>query len=260
MTTHAGIHHAAELHAAAPVFEHLGVDPATVIPGDRPDLVLPDYEGKCIGIEVVELRPSALQNGKKGDSMAKVSDRMHRACRHCEKRLEAQGELHTHIYLMFTDNASRMELGISDRMFQQRVFEEVERHRRYDSIAQSGHLSPKEYIRMHRAGCFNYEYVSMCRTKPVIFSTTVLPISAYFIAPVERDHVEAVVHEKEKKLEAYKQMPHNSGIDEYWLVIYLPQEEHYGIDKLEPFEIKTRFARIYLTELLYLRQLKTVAP
>lgn len=84
-----------------------------------------------------------------------------------------------------------------------------------------------------------------------------MPISAYFIAPVERDQVEAVVREKEKKLEAYKQMPHNSGIDEYWLVISLPREEHYGIDKLEPFEIKTHFARIYLTEMLYLKALKT---
>lgn len=256
MTTHADIHHVTELQAATPVLEHLGVDLATVIPGDRPDLVLPEYEGKRIGIEVVELRPTAINCGKKGVSMAKVEDRINRVCEKIKKRLIAQGMLHTFVHISFTDKAESLELDIPDRKFQQRVFEEIEQHKQYDAVYRNRHSNPERYLQLNEAGCFNYEYVDSYQEEESRYHTFISPHDGWCSNSVPQDHILAVVRNKEEKLAAYKEMECNQSIDEYWLVINVPKNERHDFDDLQSFELDSQYTRIYLTQWCNYKQLK----
>ena len=256
MTTHADIHHVTELQAATPALEHLGVDIAKVILGDRPDLVLPEYEGKRIGIEVVELRPTAINCGKKGISMAKVEDRINRVCEKIKKRLIAQGMSHTFVHISFTDKAESLELNIPDREFQQRVFEEIERHMLYDTVYRNRHSNPERYLQLDKAGCFNYEYVGSYQEDESRYHTFISPVSVFYVESVTWKHILTVVRNKEEKLAAYKGMECNQSIDEYWLVINVPKNERHDFDDLQSFELDSQYTRIYLTQWRDYKQLK----
>lgn len=256
MTTHADIHHVTELQAATPVLEHLGVDIAKVILGDRPDLVLPEYEGKRIGIEVVELRPTAINCGKKGISMAKVEDRINRVCEKIKKRLIAQGMSHTFVHISFTDKAESLELNIPDREFQQRVFEEIERHKRYDAVYRNRHSNPERYLQLDKAGCFNYEYVASYQEEESRYHTFISPHGGWCSNSVTQNHILTVVRNKEDRLATYKEMECNQSIDEYWLVINVPKNERHDFDDLQSFELDSQYTRIYLTQWRDYKQLK----
>ncbi len=255
MSRHADTQQRIELYQVSPVLDSLGIASTAVICSDKPDIIIPDHDGKRIGVELVECRPSAIGN-RKGQTMAMVSNRIDRVCERYRQILVARGEEHTHVSLSFTDEAHRLELGITDREFQERVLEEIERHIKYNAVYKNRHRNIDEYLRLHKAGCFRYKYISDYRANTFLHNTFVSPIYAYCVAQVEPNHILYAIAKKEGKLQEYRQNPKNADIEEYWLVVNVPKEERCDFDYLKPFDIDSQYARIYLTQWSEMKRIK----
>lgn len=250
MIERSDIRHLKEKAIAEKVLADMGMDASMVICSDRPDIIIPHLEGKCIGAEVVEIFPSAIDCKKKGVSMARVSDRIRRVCEYCQKLLEHDGEDGVWMVLSFSDYAHSLDLGISDREFQNRVLEEIKRHRLYDSIYNAPELNIDEYMRLEDERCFEYKYVERCNIHDIPRGVYVSPIYVYWSKFLEPRHVLETIQAKENKLTEYKKIETNKAIDEYWLIMNLSSDEQYYYkDDFTMTDIESGYSRIYLSQL-----------
>ena len=250
MIERSDIRYLKEKAIAEKVLADMGMDASTVICSDRPDIIIPCLEEKCIGAEVVEIFPSAIDCKRKGVSMARVSDRIYRACQRYQKKLEQDGENGIWMVLSFSDYAHSLDLGISDREFQSRVLEEIKRHRLYDSIYNAPELNIDEYMRLENERCFEYKYVERCHIHDIPSGVYVSPIYVYWSKSLEPRHVFETIQAKENKLTEYKKIETNKAIDEYWLIMNLSSDEQYYYkDDFTMTDIESGYSRIYLSQL-----------
>lgn len=250
MIERSDIRHLKEKAIAEKVLADMGMDASTVICSDRPDIIIPCLEGKCIGAEVVEIFPSAIDCKRKGVSMARVSDRIYRACQRYQKKLEQDGENGIWMVLNFSDYAHSLDLGISDREFQSRILKEIKRHRLYDSIYKKPSSNMDEYRRLAKEGYFKYRYVEYCDIQDIPSGVYVSPIYVYWSKSLEPKHVFETIQAKENKLTEYKKIETNKAIDEYWLIMNLSSDEQYYYkDDFTITDIESGYSRIYLSQL-----------
>ena len=107
----------------------------------------------------------------------------------------------------------------------------------------------KKFNEMFANGEFNYKYVERVKFIPgeIENGPYINSIEVFFSKTINDNHVTHCIAAKELKLQQYKMLAKNKEIDEYWLVINLPTEEHYDIDQFTPQQTyETDYTRVYI--------------
>jgi len=225
-----------ELRMVAPLLEELGYKPNLNMCGERlnvrPDIFLPSIDNRRIGIEVTEYVTKKRKKAEKS---------LYRVFKKYEKIFYAkQNNRHGFITVEIKEDKDPYELNY--REIESQLFKEL------DSF-----LFPNN--------CFvNYMYL-----KNAIFhelsnaSLTKVHLGAecYFADTINEPLLIERIKDKELKLKAYRQIPDNRTIEEYWLAIYAsfiehPENRYYKL----PDNFETQYSRIYLIDDAYCKQIK----
>ena len=239
-----------ELFAIRPLLTSLGLKESDVISSDRPDLIIPDYKGKCIGIEVTECRPSSIESKGK-NSKAQANHLVELACRKYRELLLSRGMRHTYVSVCFNDAAFRINRRITTKDFIGKIIGEIERHLKNDRYEKNRKLlSREDFIEMICRGDFRYDYVRSVHFQDISpHPTFVSPLHCYMVGCIGHKHLLSAILPKEKKLGTYKELPANRNISQYWLVLNVPHEEECDFEQYRSVErIVSRYERIYLTQ------------
>lgn len=248
--------HIQELDAAKPVLEILNISENSIIQTDKPDIIIPNFDGKKIGIEIMECRPTSIDSNNK-NGKAYISDWITNACKECAAKFKSKYE-NGIIFLALTSQARQIDKKINKSVYSKRIISECERHINNDPIQNNPKsVSLNEYIAMRNNGAFKYAYAEHFTYHYYHTPLEVNPIYAYWTNCIKHEHILKCVHAKEEKLPEYKAINSNRDIDEYWLLLNLPVDEEYDFSRYDrSTPIESSFKRIYLTQSNEIIQLK----
>lgn len=223
--------HQIELFQIAPILSSIGVKEEDCELTDRPDIIIPNYKDRCIGIEVV-----AYGKGKNKQNVAALDKILNEYA----QRIDADSDIHYEVTVFFENLYALQETKFNKH--KEQIFEEIERFRHSSVETRQNKFVSK--------ASFN-EVKGMKRS--IVFSPQV-----YIYNDLEEDFLMEKIKAKEQKLPNYKKIDRDPPIDEYWLAIYFPTEEATDFEKYIPSaQLKaTQFDHIYLTEPSNCKQIK----
>lgn len=240
---HEEIHKLREKSAISLILKKLGINEENVLFRDKPDVYIENYNGKRIGIEIVECMPSAILRGGQ-NSESRLFNIKWSICQDYKKWLLKNDTVGFIVWIFFEDNFEDTIKGkTKDRIVQEVVNElkifaidEIE-EREYFSCSSSKYLHHLEVQRYHKA--YN----------------EIVPLGdAQYIEPITEYLIDETLKQKENKIEQYyKNCP---KMEECWLCINLPLMEFYDFDGFEYKIENSNYNRIYLTQSTNLLQLK----
>lgn len=216
-----------ECRAIQPVLESLKIDESFVdYDGERPDIRF-KYDGKNIGVEVIDCYPSKFD--------IKTHKSVENFCKDIENTLSAKG-LCGEYNLYLKDSIYNVK--IND--IKKNLISDIEH------VIKGGDLPSTSFV----------DFLDMC-TICIYKDRLKLHLRERcmrIIQTPELDDILKCINKKNKLLKEYKR--DNLDIDEFWLLIYIPSNENYhsitGIDTLE--NVDTEYKRIYVSD-YYFRQI-----
>lgn len=207
-----------EENAVWPLVRHFGLTDEDVVIDDRPDVVFKNFEGKTIGIENVGYHS--------GKDISMTNNRLIEICQAYKRLLEERGETGFQMNVLF-----RNEVYSIKRLDEKAVFAEL------DSLRYLNKKSPRKHV-------LDISYLWW----PPEGMVVVAPIWCGICEEnLDHDLVREFIKKKERKLDVYKQMKKNEGIDEYWLNIHIPSSEFLIYGPKDEISIESNYDRVYLT-------------
>ena len=192
--------------------DELNIRRDTIVDSESPDFIF-EYEGKKIGVEVVEYH----KNPKETEARKAYQKAI-------DKYKAKQGKL-TSVIVFDEDIAA-----FNGKKSEEQLLKDIDRLLA-DSYYESQYLQDADEWNLN--------------------SESELPVSVCTVGECEHvrtDILERTIRKKEKKLTEYKNS-HND-IDEYWLVIYVDQYENDCFENMDIPTLDTSFNRIYLTHIV----------
>ncbi len=242
--------HIGELRAAGNVISEMEF--SRIILDDSPDIIVELKDGRNVGIEVVYCSASSIDS--KSNNM-RVSNNIKIALDTYKKQLIQKGELPMTVFISWYEHVLSIGNNINQKEFVSKFIEEIERHRRNDEIyynrfaCQSDKSFYKRYLDMAQRGEFRYRYVESVKCSPSFNGTHVIDRNSFMCGDIRFSDIEPIIIKKNDRLDYYKLNSKNQYIDEYWLVINVPYEEHMWIDDYkQDVKVVSGYERIYLTK------------
>lgn len=240
---HDEIHKLREKDAICPILKKLDITEDDVLFRDKPDIYIQNYNGKQIGIEIVECLPSAILKGEH-NSKRRLFDIKWSICQSYRKWLYQNNKAGFIVWVFFKDDFENTIKGKTKNRIVQDIVDELKvftideiGERDYFNCNNSKYLHHLDVQRYHRA--YN-EIVPLGR--------------AQHVEPITKYLIDETIKQKEDKIEKYyKNCP---TMDECWLCINLPLIESYDFDGFEYKIEKSNYDRIYLTQSENILQLK----
>lgn len=246
-----------------PLLRFLNIDEKHVISSDRPDIITPDYNGKCIGIEIVECHPSQIISGGR-NSNALANSHIQKLCNAYKEKLIEQGGNKILYITLFPHIRKIFEKKHYDPAVKRKIIEEIDRHLENDKIYRDRTEQNKDkWFQMYSNGEFKYEHVKVASLHELSSGQTIVTeIFADSVNTIDNEFLQKCISDKETKLKSYVRIKENENIKEYWLCIYLPPDEFMDFERKTdfpdfPFEDKPyesqdarepRYAKIFLTQ------------
>ena len=223
-----------ELSAAMPILNNMGIPLCDVIykGQDEPDILIPNYNGRCIGIEVVSSHPMKIEtNGKQ--NLCQRKKYLSTLVKGYKKQLYKKGDKYNSLSVHFKPKA------YWDWDNDNIILEEID-----DCI--NGKL------RRHWQYIYNASRKDVKEeNEDIIFITdSNIGISAKSL------WIKEPVDKKEERLTYYKTLDKNKRIDEYWLIVDFVYAQNVDLNKTEQFEIDTEYDRLYLVQYGDVKRLK----
>lgn len=245
-----------ELSKISPLIQSVGYTPDSNMCGDRPDICLPSFENKEIGIEVTDyaertylktvgrkkkktrgnLQIKAQKDFKKIlDSYAKYFDQRQKDRRYYPK----DSGYRITIWLVGGFFPYQENLATSQKI----IFQELDNF-----------LFPKNSV-------IDNQFICDVRCEPILNSqSSIVDYQRGYLdcmTPINDGVISMIIEEKEEKLREYKELAGNKSIREYWLVICLPSRiSSYLSDYQMPSQAHTTYDRIYLVQDIMVWQIK----
>lgn len=239
---HDEIHKLREKGAIHPILRELDIKEDEVLYRDKPDVYIENYNGKGIGIEIVECMPSAILKGQYCES--RLFDIKWSICVEYKKWLYKNNKAGFIVWVFFVRDFKNIIAEKTKDKIVQDVVDELKifaideiREREYFSCISSKYLHHLEVQRYHRA--YN----------------EIVPLGdAQIVESITEYLIDETLKPKENKIEQYyKNCP---KMEECWLCINLPLMEFYDFDGFEYKIENSNYDRIYLTQSENLLQLK----
>lgn len=231
------------------------IDYKQIILTDSPDIVVEMKDGRFIGIEVVDCVVSSIRSDDE-QNRVRVINNIKYAEKESVRRLRERGEKNISIDVSFTHGILDTPKSVTQKQFADKFFEEIERHRKNDWMINEFYIRitdaefREKYDAVNLAGGFEYDYIeSIEYCEHPSLSTTVYHLCCFcFSGDIEENDVNFCIKKKEPLLAKYKALPKNAKIDEYWLAIWVPSDEHMNFDNYEQkTEIESEYQRIYIS-------------
>lgn len=217
---------------------------------DSPDIIVECKDGKRVGIEVVSCTVSSIRSND-DENKTRVSENIQHAIYKYKEYLIKENRVPIILDITFRKEVFNVSKIIKQEEFTDIIIKEIERHRRNDEIFKRYHEGQQDkdvcekFNEMNRRGEFDYKYIDS------IEYDVACPVSdrtLYFCGNIKYSDIESTILKKEKKLIEYKAQSKNKNIDEYWLVINVPYEEHMWIDNYKQNkDIVSGYDKIYIT-------------
>jgi hypothetical protein len=229
--TAAEYRHQKELFQVEPILKEIGVSRNECICDDRPDIILPDYDGKTIGIEVV-----CYGEGKNTKNLAALN----KVLSEYQAKIDKESDKRYEIFVIKQDG--EFPINRNFHRIKKKMFAEIDGLRNKT-------LDPFE--------C-EYIYSVSFLEVPNMIKSHVAPVHAFWYGNTDIDLLNRIIEKKNKKLAEYKKMNRPTPITEYWLDIFYPVDEETDFRKLSITEELSQndFDRIYLTEIRDCKRIK----
>lgn len=219
-----------EYYSVFPLFKELGINAKDFTQGDEPDLILHNYNGKKIGIEVTSY-------GGKGRIARNASQKI--LDEYAEK-IDKESDKRFQINIMLKGAA--LDESLNYYQNKSLIFDEI------DGI-RSGKL------RYHQ--CRFIDNVSSFEI-PNANKSFVSLTTGFIYDSVDSKELVEIIKKKTNKYYRYIGEQKNKELSEYWLVINFPTDEHTDLRTCEINNdlMGNPFQRIYLTDPLYCKRIK----
>lgn len=229
--TQEDIKHRDELGKATRIISELGYAPNESMCSDKPDICLPSKDDRQIGIEVVKY--STRRYEKSEDALYKILND------YIAERLDQKSDVRYEIGVLFT--GLDIPVNINYKKAKEQIYQEIE-SLLYPELPQIERQYIADITAMENPGV---EHSFITCDSFVVYDE------------LDEQTLWDCIKGKEQKLKGYKAMPENSTINEYYLVVFFPINEHAelrGYTLPEAFE--TDYDRIYLVDPFYSNQIK----
>ena len=241
--THEEIHKLREKGAVHPILKKLDTMESEVLFRDKPDVYIENFNGKNIGVEIVECMPSLILKGWQY-SERRLFDIKWSICQGYKKWLIENNRVGFIVWIFFKRDFENIIAEKTKDKIVQEVVDELKvfaidkiDKREYFSCRTSKYLHHLEVQRYHKA------------------HNEIVPLGdAQIVESVTEYLIDETLKQKENKIEQYyKNCP---KMEECWLCINLPLMEFYDFDGFEYKIENSNYDRIYLTQSENLLQLK----
>lgn len=225
------IKHRDELGKASRIISELGYVPDESMCSDKPDICLPSKDDRLIGIEVVAY--STRRYEKSEDALYKIFNE------YIEERLDKYSDKRYEIGVLFTDLSIPVDVNFKKE--KEQIYKEI------DSL-----ILPYQ-PQMER------QYIAdiTAMENPGVEHSFITGDTFVVYDDLDEQTLLDCIKRKEQKLKGYKAMPDNSSINEYYLVVFFPINEHAELRGFTlPEGFKTDFDRIYLVDPFFTHQIK----
>ena len=204
-----------EKHHITPIINYLKIGWEDVEIGNRPDVVIRNYEGKLIGIENTEYHPTR--------KIQETEAKLDKICKDYAKILRERGDIGYQLNINFSDYVYSLK-----RIDSKKVIEEIDNCRKHkiDGIFIS----------------------DIYQSADIIDDVVVGRMGAFFASyKIDYSEIQRCIDRKEKKLIEYKKLEKNQSIDEYWLNINIPLTEKVVYKQEDTYNVESGYKRIYLS-------------
>lgn len=240
--------HILERFHSRPILNKLQIDPLS---SEHPDMEYIDEAGRTIGIEVTECWWRDVK-------LPEMDDYTISACAKYKALAESRGEKGLEITISFFASVYKNLPNMSKHKFLNMVCEEIDRHRKYDSVLDDPNISREDIKKLLSQRAFDYRFVSNVSVLEVnIDFVEVSWTQGAFITTISEAEVLRYIKKKDKALEGFKNNPKNSHINDYWLFLTVPDRTFCGVDDLKMSQpIISDYERIYICDSMHVMQLK----
>lgn len=240
--------HILERYHVTSILKKLDIDPQS---SEHPDMEYVDAAGRHIGIEITECWWRDVK-------LPEMDDYTISACAKYKALTESRGEKGLEITVSFFDSVYKNLPNMSKHKFLNMVCEEIDRHRKYDSVLDDPNISREDIKKLLSQRAFDYRFVSNVSVLEVnIDFVEVSWTQGAFITTISEAEVLRYIEKKDKALEGFKNNPKNSHINDYWLFLTVPDRTFCGIDDLKMSQpIISDYERIYICDSMLVMQLK----
>ena len=222
--------HIDELGKASYVIKELGFTPNDSMWSDCPDLVLPSKNNPQIGMEVVTY--STHRYEKAENALYKIIDE------YIDERLDKRSAVRYEIGIFFMDLI--FPTNVNYQKIKQHIFDELD-----NAILPNQPWMERQYI----------ADVVMMENPGALRSCITCDKFVEYDDLNEQVLLDCIAN-KELKLKEYKALPKNSTIQEYYLIVFFPLNEHAEIRNYTlPESFTTEYSRIYLVDGFYINRI-----
>ena len=240
---HEEIHRFREQGAVRPILRELDIMEDEVLFRDKPDVYIENYNGKSIGIEIVECMPSVILKGWKYSEI-RLDDIKWCICQGYKKWLDQNYKLGFIVSVFFEECFENVIKGKSKDRIVREVVDELK-------IYAIEEIEDRKYFYCSDSKYLHHIYVQRYHKK----HNEIVPLSGVrIVEPITEYLIDETIKQKEDKIEQY--FKNCSGMEECWLCIKLPLSEFYDFDGFEYKVENSKYDRIYLTQNERLLQLK----
>ena len=220
---------------------------------ESPDCII-EFEGRKIGVEITTLRPSSsltklLSGRKQGQNKNQIESVVRRICFECMKKHEIYDisirfMLHRDLYFTsykINDKKTILRDEIED-IFIQLLKNIDKKHTNIQSYSYKSDSFLEVYITYYPNAGWKKEFEQDKNRINIYFTYK------GFLSPMPFDFIKPAIINKEAKIESYKKK--NPDINDYWLCLFLPDEEFgFTIKGVEsPPQYKSSYPRIFLAQ------------
>ena len=204
-----------EKHHITPIINYLKIGWEDVEIGNRPDVVIRNYEGKLIGIENTEYHPTR--------KIQETEAKLDKICKDYAKILRERGDIGYQLNIQFSDYVYSLK-----RIDSKKVIEEIDNCRKHEFCG--------IYI-------YGVDRFGVIKDDVVVGRTDAFIIDD----KIDYSEIQRCIDRKEKKLIEYKKLEKNQSIDEYWLNINIPLTEKVVYKQEDTYNVESGYKRIYLS-------------
>lgn len=225
----------------------------TIIPHESPDCII-DFEGRKIGVEITTLRPSLLltkqlSGCKQGQNKNQIESVVKKICYECMTnheiydisiRFKLCNELYFTSYKI-NDKKTILRNEI-EGIFMKLQNDIEENYTNIQSYSYNSDSFLEVYITYHPNAGWKKEFENDKSRMEIYFTFE------GFLSPMPFDYIKPAIILKEGKIESYRIK--NPDIDDYWLCLFLPDEEFgFTIKGVEsPSQYNSSYSRIILVQ------------
>lgn len=229
--TRVEIKHRDELGKASRIISELGYMPDVSMCSDKPDICLPSKDDRLIGIEVVTYSTCRYEESE--NALYKIFNE------YILERLDRLSDKRYEIGVLFTGLS--IPVNINYMKVKKQIFKEI------DSL-----MLPNQ-PQLER------QYIADITAMEILGVEHSFITCDSFVVYDELDEqtLSDCIRRKEQKLKGYKSMPENASIQEYYLVVFFPINEHAELKGYRlPDTYDTEYNRIYLVDSFYSNRIK----